>query len=130
MPARIRFCGAAHGVTGSNYYLETDEGSLVVDCGVFQGSEGSDALNRQAFAFEAKHLDGVVLTHGHLDHVGRLPVMARHGFDAPVYGHPATLAVARLVMGDTAKIALHQQAKPLYDAQAIDQVLEKEHPIG
>jgi metallo-beta-lactamase family protein len=130
MGAKIRFCGAACGVTGSNYWLETDEGSLVVDCGVFQGGEGSDALNRAAFPYEAKQLDAAVLTHGHLDHVGRLPVMLRHGFAAPVYGHPATLAVARLVMGDTAKIALHQQAKPLYDDDAVAEVLSRERAIG
>lgn len=128
--ATLRFCGAAHGVTGSNYYLETEEGSLVVDCGVFQGGEGSDQLNRAPFLFEPKQLSGVVLTHGHLDHVGRLPIMARYGFAGPVLGHPATLAVARLVMGDTAKIALHQNAKPLYDDRAIDTVLAEERPIG
>ncbi len=128
-PARLRFGGAAHGVTGSNYYLETDEGSLVVDCGVFQGGEGSDELNRAPFSFDPKRLAGVVLTHGHLDHVGRLPIMAKHGFTGPVLGHPATLAVARLVMGDTAKIALHTGAKPLYGDAAVDQVLARETPV-
>jgi metallo-beta-lactamase family protein len=129
-PARLRFGGAAHGVTGSNYYLETDDGGIVIDCGVFQGGEGNDELNRSPFGYDPKTLHGVVLTHGHLDHVGRLPLMAKQGFSGPVYGHPATLAVARLVMGDTAKIALHTGAKPLYTDAAVDQVLSKASPVA
>lgn len=129
-PARLTFGGAAHGVTGSNYHLETDEGSLVVHCGVFQGGEGSDALNRGKFPFDPKKLDGVVLTHGHLDHVGRLPLLARHGFRGPVYGHAASLSVARLVMQDTAKIALFQNVKPLYSDKDVEDVLADERPLS
>lgn len=128
-PARVRFCGAARGVTGSCYHLETDEGSIVIDCGVFQGGENPDALNKAAFPFEPAHVDAVVLTHGHLDHVGRLPMLGRQGFQGPVIGHSASLEVARLIMDDTAKIGLFSGVKPMYSADDVAKVMSRARPV-
>jgi metallo-beta-lactamase family protein len=128
-PARLRFCGAARGVTGSCYHLETDDGAIVVDCGVFQGGDNPDAMNRAAFPFEPSAVHAVILTHGHLDHVGRLPLLGRNGFDGPVLGHPATLEVAKLIMDDTAKIGLYSGVKALYTDADVNKVTSRVRPI-
>jgi len=77
---KITLLGAAGGeVTGSSYLVETSRTKLLVDCGLFQG-QGADALNRAAFPEALRSLAAVVLTHAHLDHTGRLPLLARAGF--------------------------------------------------
>lgn len=134
--ARLRFCGAAGGVTGSCYWLEAEDVRVVIDCGVFQGKdhgeEGQDAdqLTRGAFPFEPRRVDAVILTHGHLDHVGRLPLLWRQGWDGPVYGHAATLKVARLVQEDTARISFNRSRKPLYDQEAVEGAHAAARPLA
>ncbi len=128
-PARLTFCGAARGVTGSCYHLEVDGAALLVDCGTFQGSDDAEALNRARFAFDPARLSAVVLTHGHLDHVGRLPLAAPEGFDAPVIGHAATLEIARLIMEDSAKIAQHQPGDPLYGDDEVAAIARRMQPM-
>lgn len=96
--------GAAGGeVTGSAYYVQTDQASILVDCGLFQGGRKSEALNRPP-AGPRQKLDAVLLTHGHLDHTGRLPLLAARGHDVPVYATPATIEMSSLIMRDSARI--------------------------
>lgn len=128
-PARLTFCGAARGVTGSCYHLEVDGAALLVDCGTFQGTDDADELNRARLPFDPQRLSAVVLTHGHLDHVGRLPVTAPLGFDAPVLGHAATLEIARLIMEDSAKIAQHQPGEPLYGPEEVAAITRRMQPL-
>ncbi len=120
---RLTFAGAAGGVTGSCYHLELGGYGLVIDCGVFQGRRG-DEMSRQPFPFSVRDVDAVVLTHGHLDHVGRLPRLTREGFGGRVYSHPATLEIARMILDDGAKIATFRRGTPLYDADDVDRCLE------
>ncbi len=133
MPARLTFCGAAGGVTGSCYHLALPDGELLVDCGVFQGrfdGVDGDALNRRPLPFDPARLSGVVLTHGHLDHVGRLPLLARDGaLRAPVVGHPATLDIARIIMDDSVKIAQHARGEPLYGADEVAELTRHLQPL-
>ena len=128
--AKLTFCGAARGVTGSCYYLETPDGSIVVDCGTFQGGKDPDGQNRAPFPFEPKHVLGAVLTHGHLDHVGRLPWAHREGFSGTVIGHPATLDIAKLIMSDTAKLGLIAGKKPLYTQRDVDATMKRTLPVA
>jgi predicted metal-dependent RNase len=82
---KITPIGAAGGeVTGSCYSVETKNARILVDCGLFQGGKKSEALNRPPLAPNRK-CDAVILTHGHLDHTGRLPLLSRMGYSGPVY---------------------------------------------
>lgn len=96
--------GAAEEVTGSKHILEIDEHQIMIDCGAFQGKRQlSDTKNRD-FDIAADKLDAVVLTHGHYDHCGLLPVLTKKGFTGNIYATPATRDIANLVMMDSARI--------------------------
>jgi metallo-beta-lactamase family protein len=98
---RIRFLGAAGDVTGSAYQVVTKDASVLIDCGFFQGRREEGAKNRRKSQIEGGKLDAVVLTHGHLDHIGRLPLLTRNGYQGPIFGTQATLDLARLVLKDS-----------------------------
>ena len=76
---KIQFCGAATGVTGSCHLVSTDKYKVLLDCGQFQGGDDPDAANRADFPFNPAEIDCVVLTHAHIDHCGRLPVLIKRG---------------------------------------------------
>ena len=96
--------GAAEEVTGSKHILEIDGHQIMIDCGAFQGKRQlSDTKNRD-FDIAADKLDAVVLTHGHYDHCGLLPVLTKKGLTGNIYATPATRDIANLVMMDSARI--------------------------
>ena len=101
---KIRFLGAAGDVTGSAYHVITKDASILVDCGFFQGRKTESAKNRRTAQIEGGKLDGVVLTHGHLDHIGRLPLLTRNGYKGPIYGTRPTINLATLVLKDSLNI--------------------------
>src|SRR3989338_576166 len=86
----IQFCGAAGEVTGSCHLLRTGAKNILVDCGMFQGGEFNEARNADAFPFNPKEIDALLVTHAHLDHVGRIAKLFREGFSGPVYMTKAT----------------------------------------
>ena len=101
---KIHVAGAAGGeVTGSAYYVQTDRAAVLVDCGQFQGTRKSETLNRWLPPSRVK-LDAVLITHAHLDHVGRLPILAQRGHRMPVYATEATIEMAALILRDSAHI--------------------------
>lgn len=128
--ARLTFLGAAGGVTGSCSLLEHDGAGLLIDCGLFQGDTDADAKNRERLRVDGTDLIGVALTHGHLDHVGRLPLLAYHGFAGEVVGHKATLEIGRIILDDSAKIAGHGEVPPLYGADEVEAVAERMRPMA
>jgi metallo-beta-lactamase family protein len=100
----IKVIGAAGGeVTGSAYLVHTKKARVLVDCGMFQGGKKSESLNRPPVNPNTR-LDAVLLTHGHLDHTGRLPLLAQLGYRGPVFATPATMDMSALIMRDSAKI--------------------------
>jgi metallo-beta-lactamase family protein len=105
MPSRtsIRFLGAAQNVTGSSYLVEHQGGRVLVDCGLYQERKYRER-NWAPFAVDPGSIDAVLLTHAHLDHCGLLPKLVREGFSGPIYCTPATAAIARIVLLDSARI--------------------------
>jgi metallo-beta-lactamase family protein len=140
---KITVVGAAGGeVTGSAYYVQTKKASVLVDCGLFQGGKKSEALNRPPTT-PKQQLDAVLLTHGHLDHAGRVPLLTKRGHRVPVFATPATIEMSALVLRDCARIqagdAIRQNRKrqrageppmePLYTSQDAEDAIECFRPV-
>ncbi|MEJ5366400.1 MAG: MBL fold metallo-hydrolase [Desulfosoma sp.] len=100
---KITAYGAAGCVTGSCFLVESD-GSFLVDCGLFQGGQAMEALNRQKWPFDPASLQGVLLTHAHIDHSGRLPKLVKDGFRGPIYATGPTAELCRILLLDSAHI--------------------------
>lgn len=96
----IRIFGAAQQVTGSCFLLQVAGRRILVECGLFQGPREIEDKNRQPFPFDPARIDAVILTHAHLDHSGRLPLLIKGGFKGPVYAHRATRDLCRILFKD------------------------------
>lgn len=101
---RLSFHGADRGVTGSCHMLEALGRRILVDCGMLQGSRDLDEENAGEFGFDPRGIDTVLLTHAHLDHCGRLPLLAKRGFAGEIVATAATRELARLIMLDAAHL--------------------------
>jgi len=97
---RITFLGGAGTVTGSCHALEVGGRVVLLDCGQFQGMRAVEARNREPLPFAARDVDAVVLSHAHVDHSGRLPMLRRQGFSGPIYTHPASRALCEIMLKD------------------------------
>ena len=100
----ISFHGATGEVTGSCLLVRVGGKQLLLDCGLIQGSAAEEARNRRAFPFNPQAIDAVVLSHAHLDHSGRLPLLVKHGFRGPIYTHRATRDLSRIMLLDAAAL--------------------------
>lgn len=109
--AQVSFHGAAGTVTGSCTELRLAGAQLLVDCGLFQGSRGLQALNFAPLPFDAAALDGVILTHAHLDHSGLLPRLAAAGYRGPIWCTPATAELVPLLLADSARLNEQEAAR-------------------
>ena len=101
----LEFFGAAGEVTGSCHILTVDGHRVLLDCGLIQGSPKDEARNRDPFPFDVKTIDAVVLSHAHIDHSGRLPLLVKRGFQGPIYAHEATCDLAHVLLKDSAFLA-------------------------
>ncbi len=139
MAEPVRSYGAAMTVTGSCHLLEAGGARVLVDCGAFQGSRALFALNRERLAFDPPSVDAVLLTHAHLDHSGRLPVLLKQGFQGPIHARPATIELVEHLLLDAAKIQ-HEDAErdrrhgrtpdpPLFDEGDVQAVLSRMRPF-
>ncbi|WP_374470036.1 MBL fold metallo-hydrolase RNA specificity domain-containing protein [Phenylobacterium sp.] len=104
MTIDLTFHGAAGCVTGFCARLKTDRATVLVDCGMFQGSKTLKALNYQPFPFDAQAVDAVLLTHAHIDHSGLLPKLMRAGFAGPIYATAGTRELCAVMLPDAGDI--------------------------
>jgi metallo-beta-lactamase family protein len=102
--AKVHFFGAAGTVTGSKILIDVPEKKILIDCGVFQGLKELRENNWKELPFDVCLIDVVLLTHGHLDHVGYLPRLVKQGFSGKIIGSAPTLAIAEIILNDSAKI--------------------------
>jgi metallo-beta-lactamase family protein len=103
----LTFVGAAGTVTGSKHLVTIDGKRFFVDCGLFQGPPEIQALNNVPLPVEPSKIDAIVVTHGHLDHVGYLPKMVRDGYSGPIYCTRPTADVIEIVLEDAARLQRH-----------------------
>ena len=122
---KIKFLGAAGGVvTGSCYWLQGDSGSLVIDMGMFQGLNSREK-NMEMPEIEVENLKGVLVTHAHLDHGGRLPLLIKMGYKGKVYMTAATRDLVELSLHDTVKISKEHGGDKLFGEKEVLQLLSQ-----
>ncbi|MCC6547258.1 MBL fold metallo-hydrolase [Candidatus Sumerlaeota bacterium] len=140
---RVTPFGAAGEVTGSAYLIEAAGSKVLLDFGFFQGNSRQDEKNIVPPQIRVDELNAVMLTHAHLDHTGRVPLLIKAGFAGPILGTPATLDIAGVILRDSAKIrltdTLHENRKrerrgemplePLYTFDDVDHVVALFKPV-
>jgi metallo-beta-lactamase family protein len=117
---RVGFYGAVEGVTGSCFLLEADNKKVLIDCGLFQGLE--EPKNYEPFPFNPREIDYVVLTHAHIDHCGRIPMLVREGFRGKIISTEATKRIALLMLLDAAKVMYENYKVQLRKLQRVGKV--------
>jgi metallo-beta-lactamase family protein len=120
----LEFYGATRRVTGSCHILRACGHTVLLDCGLVQGAFEDEAVNREPFPFDPESIDAVILSHGHIDHSGRIPLLVKRGFNGPIYTHEATIELCRVLLKDSASLSEHDarrrqrhghaDAEPLY----------------
>ena len=140
---KVKFCGASTGVTGSCHLISTANHKILLDCGQFQGGKEMDKMNEEAFPFDPAEIECVILSHAHIDHCGRIPLLVKRGFRGPVYCTDATADLLEVMLRDSAYI--HEKdaewqtkknlrtgkpaVEPLYTIQDSEQALSLVKPI-
>ena len=141
---RVTFHGAAGGVvTGSSHLLEAAGKRILLDCGMLQGDRNADAINAKEFAFDPGGIDALVLSHAHIDHIGRVPLLVKRGFGGPIFAQAATCDLLPIMLLDAASLSERSaemankhhahgelDAEPLYTEDDVEAVLKRLHPLA
>ena len=101
---KIQFCGASSGVTGSCHLITTEKHKILLDCGQFQGGKAQEALNYEEFPFDPAEIEYMVLSHAHIDHCGRIPLLIKRGFKGSIYCTDATADLLDVMLKDSGYI--------------------------
>ena len=139
---RVRFLGAADCVTGSRHLVCSGGQQLLLDCGLFQGWKTLRERNWSDLPVPPHEIDGVILSHAHLDHSGWLPALVRQGFRGPIWCSPATRDLAQVILLDAARLqeedarranrggwSRHHPARPLYTTRDAQRALAQFRPV-
>lgn len=134
---QLSFHGAAGTVTGSKYLVTVNERKILIDCGLFQGAKELRNRNWNPPAFDPAEIEAIILTHGHVDHVGYLPRLVKEGFKGKIYATIPTVDIASITLQDTAKLQMedadyrnrkrlthHAEALPLFTDLDVEDTLE------
>ncbi len=139
---KLSFLGAAGTVTGSKYLVEHEGRRVLIDCGLFQGYKNLRLLNWEPLPFDPRKLDGVVLTHAHLDHSGAVPRLVQQGYGGRIHATPASIELCGLLLPDSARLqeedaeyanrhgsSRHKPALPLYTEDDARNALDQLEPL-
>jgi metallo-beta-lactamase family protein len=135
---QLEFFGAAGEVTGSCHILRVAGRAVLLDCGLIQGGPDAPARNRLPFPFDASRIDAVVLSHAHIDHCGRLPLLVKRGYRGPIYTNRACAELVPILLRDSANLAMRdaeraarhgERIEPLYDLDDVETTLRQLRPI-
>lgn len=123
-------------MTGSNFLIEetTSGGKVLIDCGIEQGTDFNGTDSSLPFPYEVKAIDALILTHAHLDHVGRIPKLVRDGFRGKIYMTPPTRDLAELILRDSVHILAEEAERsgrlPLYEEKDVDELFSLTEVLG
>lgn len=116
--ARVHFFGGVDTVTGSNFLFEVGGKKIMIDCGLYQGDRFADERNREKFPFTPSEIDVLLVTHAHIDHIGRIPKLVHEGFRGVIYSTPPTMELTEIMLMDTTRILAHEATEdgrePIY----------------
>lgn len=119
---KLSFHGGAGEVTGACYLVETGETKILIDCGLFQGSRECAELNYENFSFSPREIDALIVTHAHLDHVGRIPRLIKEGFNGKIFSTAPTRDLAELILQDALHLSTREQ-RNLYEEWDLEKTL-------
>ena len=139
----LEFYGATGEVTGSCHILRIGDRQVLLECGLIQGGRRQQARNRDDFPFDPRKIDAVVLSHAHIDHSGRLPLLVQRGFSGPIYAQSATTEFCKIMLEDSARLAESDAATenrkrarkdlppvtPLYTVSDVERTLRQFVPL-
>ncbi|MDO8591064.1 MAG: MBL fold metallo-hydrolase [bacterium] len=125
--AHLTFCGGVGSVTGANFLLEAAGKKILVDCGLIQGSRFADEENHKEFPYDPASIDFLLVTHAHIDHIGRIPKLVASGFRGKILSTPETHVLARLMFEDALKL-IEEECRttgtlPLYEHRDVSTTL-------
>ena len=123
----VQCLGAAGRVTGSCHLVQVGDYRILLDCGLIQGSRQDDELNSAAFPFDVQRIDAVVLSHAHIDHSGRIPLLVKQGYTGPIFAHTATRALCDIMLRDSGYI--HEQEAGRRNRRRKEQGKEPVEPL-
>lgn len=125
--AKLTFSSGTNGPTGSNFLLEAGGKKILIDCGLIQGSKVSEEENREPFVYDPASIDALFVTHAHLDHIGRVPLLVKSGFRGKIYSTPPTKDLAEIMVEDglhlMEKEAKHEGKEAIYGTDDIKKAL-------